>query len=91
MNEDDFQRWYALIARHYGLNQNPDAPQHHYDYRGAYREGANPFFSGGHWPSSFKTETHPNRFVGGMDTRSGQPVTSELARRLMLQHVLGVK
>lgn len=73
--ENAFQKWYAGHARRLGLNPNPDDPEHHYDYRAAYRAGVGPG-PDGHWPSRFKDETHPNRFVqttgGLLDTKYGK-------------------
>lgn len=65
--ERAFQSWYGLQAAPLGLDPNPDDPRHFYDYRGAFLHGgeAGPE---GHFPSSFKTFDHPNRFVEGLDT-----------------------
>lgn len=71
--EAGFQAWYAGWAKKAGLDPNPDHPLHKYDYRAAHRAGAEPKIdtSDGqyHWPSEFKAADHPNRFVGGVDTR----------------------
>lgn len=67
-----FDAWYADRAKKLGLNPNPDAPEHFYDYRAAYDAGAEPDASG-HWPSKFKREGHPNLIVDGRDTRTGEP------------------
>lgn len=77
--EQKFQQWYKERATKLGLDQNPDAPEHHYDYRAAFQAGAEPDETG-HWPSQFKDATHPNRFVDGIDTITGerQPVGSPL-------------
>lgn len=32
-NEEDFQKWYAKIAKHKGLNPDPDDENQYYDYR----------------------------------------------------------
>lgn len=70
--EEAFQTWYGERAGALGLDPNPDDPRHHYDYRAAYRAGAEPNVEG-HWPSQFKAPDHPNRYVGGVDTITGQP------------------
>ncbi len=85
LREQEFQQWYRGIAGTQGLDPNPDAPQHFYDYRAAFEAGAGPDETG-HWPSDFKREGHPNLVVGGYDTRTGKAVgptlpTSELAKR----------
>lgn len=75
-DEAAFRRWYALRAQALGLDPNPDDPRHYYDYRAAWARGAEPAPSedgSWHWPSEFKREGHPNRYVEGMDTISGQP------------------
>lgn len=75
--ERDFQDWYAGWAKTTGLSSDPDDPRHKYDYRSAYTAGAVPSVSeedrAYHWPSQFKSDDHPNRFVGGVDTKTGEP------------------
>lgn len=61
--EGKFQKWYGDWAKTSGMNPNPDDPQHHYDYRAAFKAGVQPPEKGGHWPSQFKANDHPNRFV----------------------------
>lgn len=73
--EPKFRSWYAERAKRLKLNPDPDDPQHFYDYRAAYKAGAEPDETG-HWPSEFKREGHPNLFVGGADTRTGKKVPS---------------
>jgi hypothetical protein len=74
-----FQRWYAHRANRAGIGLDPDDPRHQYDYRGAYEAGAEPEIQSDqlyHWPSEFKRDLHPNRFIDGIDTRTGQPRSS---------------
>lgn len=71
--EMDFQRWYTDMAQQYDLNPNPDDPTQFYDYRRAMMAGASPD-EGGHWPSAFKREGHPNMVVGGFNVQTGQRV-----------------
>lgn len=70
--EAAFQAWYATRAADQGLDPNPDDPRHFYDYRAAFRAGAEPDMTG-HWPSQFKLEGHPRLILDGIDTRTGQP------------------
>lgn len=77
-----FQNWYSDIARQYRLDPNPDAPEHHYNYRMAYAAGKLPG-ADGHWPSEFKDATHPNRYVDGQDTITGEPAATTEARLTM--------
>lgn len=60
--EFDFRKWYKEHARKFGLNSDPDAPEHFYDYRAAYEAGAEPDESG-HWPSEFKRPGHPTYYL----------------------------
>lgn len=73
-DEEEFQRWYGTVSRMTGINTDPDDPNHFYDYRTAYAAGANPLDDEDvHWPSEFKDPNHPNRYVEGIDTITGQP------------------
>lgn len=71
-DEPKFRSWYGEHAKRLKLSPDPDAPEHFYDWRSAYRAGAKPNPEG-HWPSQFKRQGHPNLVVGGVDTRTGQP------------------
>jgi strawberry notch-like protein/conjugative element/phage-associated large polyvalent protein len=72
-SEPAFRSWYDEQAQRFGLNPDPDAADQHYDYRAAFRAGAQPDASG-HWPSTFKTGDHPNLVVGGFNTKTGERV-----------------
>ena len=80
--EGEFQRgirdtpWFSEFTKHYGGEPNLQDPN--YDYRAAWKAGARPEVRDPedqllHWPSRFKGENHPNRFVHGVDTRAGAP------------------
>lgn len=71
-DESAFRRWYADRAARLKLSADPDDPQHFFDYRAAFREGAEPDQSG-HWPSKYKREGHPRLVIDGIDTRTGKP------------------
>ena len=74
--EKQFQDWYAQWSAKAGLDPDPDNPLHKYDYRGAFNSGLQPEISEDglyHWPSQFKDDDHPNRFVAGIDTKTGKP------------------
>lgn len=86
--ERAFRKWYGGHAKKLGLDPNPDAPEHHYDYRAAYSAGVGPTKeSGWHWPSKYKRPTHPNRFVGGIDTITGLPQTQAKKGKIMARPV----
>lgn len=74
--ERRFQDFYSEVAAAGGLNPNPDAPQHQYDYRGAFKAKKWPQLDPEdmryHWPSEFKDPGHPRRFINGVDTKSGK-------------------
>lgn len=72
-SEEEFQNWYKHYSDTLGLNQDPDAPEHYYDYRSAFLQGAEPNEEG-HWPSEFKLEGHPRMVVDGINTKTGEPV-----------------
>lgn len=62
--EEMFQAWYAGAAKRLGLSEDPDDPKHFYDYRGAWEAGVQaPSGEETHWPSRFKHDDHPNRFI----------------------------
>lgn len=72
--EPKFQSWYRGWATKAGIDPDPDNPLHKYDYRGAYRAKIEPAVDSTdglyHWPSEFKDDDHPNRFVKGVDTKA---------------------
>jgi hypothetical protein len=73
LDEAVFRSWYSRWAERTGLDPDPDAPEHQYDYRAAWRSGATPD-SDLHWPSEHKAPDHPNRYVDGVDTITGRKV-----------------
>jgi hypothetical protein len=84
-DESRFQEWYRAWAERAGLDPDPDSPLHMYDYRGAFRAGIEPEVDAGdgfyHWPSEFKDDNHPNRFVEGVgDTKHLDRGPSRAAR-----------
>jgi hypothetical protein len=69
-NEQAFRAWYGERATRLGINPDPDAPDHFYDYRAAYSAGAEPD-ADGHWPSAHKLEGHPRMVINGVNTKTG--------------------
>jgi diguanylate cyclase (GGDEF)-like protein len=70
--EKAFQKWYSQWAQKAGIDPDPDNPLHKYDYRGAFKAKQQPILAEDglyHWPSRWKDEDHPNRFVNGVDTK----------------------
>ena len=73
--EDKFQKAYKEMAAKMGLNPDPDDPKHYYDYRALYKEtGKLEPDKTGHFPSKFKLEGHPQMIIGGVDTKTGEPI-----------------
>ena len=71
---EGFQSWYSDIASKHDLNPDPDDPSQFYDYRSAFMDGVRGPASGGHWPSKYKLEGHPNMVVGGFHVQTGERV-----------------
>ena len=73
--KDVYKEW----LKKNGVN-NPESPMHFYDYRAAYEAGEN-VDSTGHWPSKYKHDNHPNRYIregeGWYDTKYDKPATDE--------------
>jgi len=69
--------WFSEFKAKYGEEPNLNDPN--YDYRAAWAAGVRPTVRDPgdgllHWDSRFKGENHPNRYVGGIDTKTGAPV-----------------
>ena len=69
-SEQEFKDWYASAHQMYGLDPDPDHPDHHYDYKAAWRANVVPEMYENekgekeyHWPSQFKGDNHPNRWM----------------------------
>jgi len=71
--------WYKEYVQDHG--EEPALETKDYDYRKAWEEGARPNVRDSsdfseklgkarlHWPSKYKGDNHPNRFIDGVDTR----------------------
>ena len=67
--------WFSEYQAKYG--ETPDLETPDYNYREAWKAGARPTVRDPgdqllHWPSQFKGDNHPNRYIDGVDTRTGQ-------------------
>ena len=70
MDEKEFRKWYSKWSKKTGIGKNPDDHLHYYDYRAAYKAGVKPELADDgyyHWPSKYKHDLHPNRFIVGKD------------------------
>ena len=72
-DEQAFRKWYSAHAKKLKINPNPDDPNHHYDYRSAYKAGEGPG-PDGHWPSKYKLEGHPRLIIDGVNTKTGERI-----------------
>lgn len=68
VNEQEFQQWWANMAKKLDLDPNPDAPDAYYDMRGFYKAMKDgkylpPDAPGGHFPSEFKSPDHPRAYL----------------------------
>lgn len=77
---DGFDQWYAKVAAKRGLDPNPDAPEHYYDYRSFYSDvqagKVKDPEDGGHFTSAYKLPGHPREFLNDsrgrrFDTKAG--------------------
>lgn len=66
VKDEDFDRWYAYVSKALNLDPNPDAPEHHYNYREYYNDVVAPSGNqyavipvGFHFPDKYKTVGHP--------------------------------
>ena len=84
IDEAIFNRWYQNLPTVQAgkISNNPDDPEHFYDFRAAFLAGVQPS-ENGHFPSQFKLANHPRRFLGGIDTANIDPLD------LRLQELLG--
>ena len=83
--ESEFLAWYVPLARKLGIDPNPDAPEHHYDYRQFFREmkagrAVSPDKPGGHFPSTYKTAGHPRAYLQDSRGRAFDTRTAEYVR-----------
>lgn len=64
---EEFAQWYARQSKKHGISPDAYDPRHKYDYEAAYASGVRGTDAQGHWPSKFKDDTHPNRYVRQAD------------------------
>ena len=84
---ESFVKWWARFSFVNQLNAHPDNPLHEFDYRGYFEASKrdpkrfapiyDPADSSVHLSSQFKGDNHPNRVVGGVDTKTGKPVAEQ--------------
>jgi diguanylate cyclase (GGDEF)-like protein len=85
IDESEFRAWYQDEAIRNKLSPDPDDPRHFYNYRAAFRSGAEPDETG-HWPSKFKREGHPDLIIDGVDTRTNEPPDWDMFQNPSLYH-----
>ena len=62
----EFLDWYSGVAERSNLSPDPQDPRHYYDYKAAYKAGAE-LDERKHLPSKFKHDLHPDRFIINKD------------------------
>jgi hypothetical protein len=70
-NTATFSDWWSQVLSVHDYAIDPKNPTHFYDYESAYHAGVEIPEKGEDWPSKFKHDLHPDRFVIGED--AGQP------------------
>ena len=86
-----FEEWYSNIAKKHNYNQNPKDWEHYYDYESAFNAGImGPDEETGHWPSEFKHDFHPNRFIDQgdgsfLDSKHGNYVDRSFVDEIRMQ------
>ena len=96
--EKKFKQWFAEWVEAGIADKDPDESYIKYDYRGAFKDGVSPEIDKGdgllHWPSEYKDDDHPNRYVsddragGGMqDTKYGKPVSRNRQPEILRQRL----
>jgi hypothetical protein len=61
--KETFESWWKRVLDVHDYAKDPNDPKHYYDYKSAYRSGYEIPEKGGHWPSQFKHDLHPNRYI----------------------------
>ena len=91
MNFDD---WYKKTSNTYGLDPNPKDWEHFYDYEAAFKAGVRePVLNEEglyKWPSDYKHDFHPDRFINQgdgsfFDSKNGSYVDSSLVMEVRMQ------
>ena len=62
-----FEEWWSQVLSMHDYAINPHDPEHFYDYKAAFEAGVEIPEEGGHWPSQFKHDLHPDRYIKGDD------------------------
>ena len=62
-----FEEWWSQVLNTHDYAINPHDPEHFYDYKAAFEAGVEIPEEGGHWPSQFKHDLHPDRYIKGDD------------------------
>ena len=90
----NFEQWYSNIAKKYNYNPNFKDWEHFYDYEAAFNAGVRgPVLNeeGRYkWPSEFKHDFHPERFVQQgdgtfLDSKHGTYVDESFVNEVRMQ------
>ena len=66
-DDSEFLDWYSERSTKTGISSDPYEREHYYDYKAAYKAGAEPAYNEDlkkwKWPSEFKHDLHPDRYI----------------------------
>ena len=90
----NFEQWYSDLAKKHDYNPNPKDWEHYYDYESAFNAGIRePELNeeGRYkWPSEFKHDFHPDRFIDQgdgsfLDSKHGNYVDKSFVSEIRMQ------
>jgi hypothetical protein len=76
--DKDVLAFRKVFKEKFGEEPSRNFSEAKYDYDSAYEAGVRPVFNKEdglyHWDSRFKADDHPNRYVNGVDTKTGEQI-----------------
>ena len=90
----NFEQWYSDLAKKHDYNPNPKDWEHFYDYEAAFEAGVREpvlneegFYK---WPSDYKHDFHPDRFIDQgdgsfLDSKHGNYVDKSFVSEIRMQ------
>ena len=67
LNDTGFSDYWSRVLEVHDYASDPNDVEHFYDYKGAFEAGVPIPGPGEHWPSAFKHDLHPDRYIKGED------------------------
>jgi hypothetical protein len=84
--DNGFNDWWSRVLEVHDYASDPNDVEHFYDYKAAFESGIEIPEEGESWPSQFKHDLHPDRYIKGedvgkhdidyWDTKYDQPATA---------------